>query len=171
MEFIHWRATAYFLQKLRMNFDFVFLDTAHMSPGEILNIIEILPFLNENAIVIIHDIIWHFMEENPSAFKRFSSPSLHLISSLYGDKIVIKNDKGIENIGAAFLYKNQKQHYLDYFLLLLSHWEYIPTEKQLKEIRIFIKKYYKNDLYLLIFDISIKNNKKYLANKKFGEVA
>ena len=36
--------------------------------------------------------------------------------SLYGDKLLINNE--LENMGAVFLYKNQKEHYLDYFLLL-----------------------------------------------------
>ena len=45
-----------FLEKLNMKFDFVFLDTSHHSPGELINILEILPFLNEKAIVVLHDI-------------------------------------------------------------------------------------------------------------------
>ena len=43
-----------------MKFDFIFLDTAHSAPGEILNFIELLPFLNENAILVLHEILWHF---------------------------------------------------------------------------------------------------------------
>lgn len=45
-----------FLVKLNLKFDFLFLDTAHMSPGELINILEVFPFLNENAIIILHDI-------------------------------------------------------------------------------------------------------------------
>ena len=44
-----------FLSKLNLTFDFVFLDSAHQSPGEFFNLIEVLPFLNENAIIILHD--------------------------------------------------------------------------------------------------------------------
>ena len=40
-----------FLDKLHIKFDFLFLDTAHFSPGEIINIIEVLPFLEKNAIL------------------------------------------------------------------------------------------------------------------------
>ena len=49
-----------FLVNLNMKFDFLFLDSAHVSPGEIINLIEVLPFLNEYAIVVIHDLLWHF---------------------------------------------------------------------------------------------------------------
>ena len=52
-----------FLIKLNMKFDFVFLDTVHYAPGEILNFIEILPFLNENAIFVLHDIFFHFLHK------------------------------------------------------------------------------------------------------------
>lgn len=158
-----------FLQKLKIKFDFVFLDTAHISPGEIINIIEILPFLNENAIIILHDIMLHFSKENEKKkIQSVSSPQLLLMSVLHGEKIVIKDSKGIDNIGVIFLYRNQKEHYLDYFLLLLSFWDYIPSEKQSNEIRTFIKKYYNNDLYLSIFDIALKNNYNYVNKiKKF----
>ena len=146
-----------------MKFDLLFIDSAHEAPGEILNFIEALPFLNENCIVIIHDILWHFTRRAPKPPKevKFTPSSIYLISCLYGDKIIIKNNKiesGIENIGAVFLYNNQEKHYLDYFLLLNSFWEYMPTKQQLKDLKIFIKKYYKNDLYLKLFEYSINYN-------------
>ena len=158
-----------FLQKLKIKFDFVFLDTAHISPGELINIIEILPFLNENAIIVLHDIMLHFSKENiRENIQSVSSPQLLLMSVLQGEKIVIENNKGIDNMGVIFLYRNQKEHYLDYFLLLLSFWDYIPSEKQSNEIRTFIKKYYNNELYLSIFNIALKNNNKYVNKiKKF----
>ena len=34
-----------FLDKLNLKFDFLFLDTVHLTPGELINIIEALPFL------------------------------------------------------------------------------------------------------------------------------
>ena len=86
--------------------------------------------------------------------------------ALQGDKIIIRNGNNIDNMGAIFLYSNQKDYYLNYFLLLLSFWDYIPTEKQIKEIRIFIKKYYKNSLYLLIFETALNNNKNYVNTIK-----
>ena len=49
-----------FLTKLNLKFDFLFLDSFHTSPGEFFNLIECLPFLNENAIVVLHDIMWHY---------------------------------------------------------------------------------------------------------------
>lgn len=52
-----------FLVDLNMKFDLLFLDSAHFSPGEIINFIEVLPFLKENAIIIVHDLLWHFYKK------------------------------------------------------------------------------------------------------------
>ena len=152
-----------FLIDLNIKFDFLFLDSAHVSPGEILNFIEALPFLKENAIVVIHDLLWHF--EKVINTKLFPS-CISLIPVLYGDKVFLdKNNGFISNIGAVFLYPNQEEHYLDYFLLLLNFWEYIPQEEQINDLRIFIKKYYKNENYINIFDLAVTKNKK--VNNKF----
>jgi predicted O-methyltransferase YrrM len=96
-----------FLTKLNMKFDFVFLDTVHYAPGEILNFIEILPFLNENAIFVLHDILFHFI----SKINVYPS-NVYLYPVIYGDKVLLKNKYGsIENIGAIFLYNNQEKYY------------------------------------------------------------
>ena len=39
---------------LKMKFDFLFLDTVHLAPGEIINFLEVLPFLEDNAIIILY---------------------------------------------------------------------------------------------------------------------
>ena len=78
-----------FLMKLNLKFDFMFLDTAHISPGELFNIIEAMPFLNENAIIVLHDIFWHFHKLNKKTEleAKVNPPNLHIISYLYGDKL------------------------------------------------------------------------------------
>ena len=152
-----------FLVGLNKTFDFLFLDTAHISPGEIINIIEALPFLNENAIVVIHDILLHFSKVKNN---KFFPSCISLLPTLFGDKIFLNRNRGyIQNIGAVFLYPNQEEHYLDYFLLLLNFWEYIPTDDQLNDLRIFINKYYKNKFYTNIFNVAVNENKK--ANNIF----
>lgn len=149
-----------FLVKLNLTFDFLFLDTAHITPGEVLNFIECLPFLKEKAVVVIHDIIWHFYDS--SSIKFHPAPIL-LIPSLYGDKVILGYSKGeIKNIGAIFLYPHQERHYLDYFLLLLNFWEYMPNENQINDLRIFIKKYFKKDIYLKIFNMAVSKNENYI---------
>jgi predicted O-methyltransferase YrrM len=155
-----------FLVKLNKKFDFAFIDSAHESPGEILNLIEVLPFLNENAIIVLHDIFWHFSRRAPKPPRevKFTPSNIYLLSSLYGDKLLINNE--LENMGAVFLYKNQKKHYLDYFLLLNGFWEYMPTKSQIQDLRLFIKKYYNNDLFLRLFNNTVTFNQIYINKFK-----
>ena len=80
-----------------------------------------------------------------------------------GDKAILENKQiGLENIGVVRLFSNQDKYYNNYFLLLLSPWEYMPTDNQIDDLRIFIKKYYKQDIYLKIFNKAVKENKIYL---------
>lgn len=149
-----------FLVKLKYKFQLIFLDTAHVSPGELINIIEILPFINENAIIILHDIKWHFFIYKKKYPSNFTPSQIYLFSALNGNKI-LSSSFAVGNIGAVFLYKNQKNYYIDYFLLLLCFWEYMPTDNQINDLRIFIKKYYKKKIYLNIFNQAVYLNKKH----------
>jgi predicted O-methyltransferase YrrM len=144
-----------FLIKLNIKFDFVFLDTAHSAAGEILNFLELSSFLNENAIFVLHDILWHFHNKI-----KFYPSNVYLYPVINGDKVLLKNENGsIGNMGAIFLYSNQERYYLDYFFLLLAFWEYMPKDKEINELRIFFKNFYKKDIYLNIFDTAVKRNK------------
>ena len=155
-----------FLVDLNMKFDFALIDTVHVSPAEIINFIEVLPFLNENAIVVIHDLIWHFWYSNNN---KFFPSCISLIPALFGDKVLIhRKDGDMPNMGAVFLYSNQEEHYLDYFLLLMNFWEYIPSEEQINDLRIFIQKYYKDKRYITIFNTAVRENK--AANQNFKKI-
>ena len=170
MEILTGQQPHQFLIKLNKKIDFIFLDTAHSAPGEMLNFIELLPFLNENAILVLHDILWHFRSK-----KKFHPSNVYLYPVIYGNKVLIKNENGsIGNIGAIFLYNNQEKYYLNYFFLLLDFWEYMPKVKEINNLKIFIKKFYKKDIYLKIFNtavkkykISIKNHQKYSRENSF----
>ena len=104
-----------FLSKLNIKFDFLFLDTAHITPGEFFNIIEVLPFLAHNAIVVLHDISWHFykiLSKDINYNKVIHPTQINLMSTLIGKKIMFKpNGDRFLNIGAVFLDKNQKRYY------------------------------------------------------------
>ena len=156
-----------FLDKLNLKFDFLLLDTAHFSPGELINIIEVLPFLEENAIIVLHDIFYHLPSNHyfiPKE-KKFHPSNIFLMTSLYGDKVILEtNDKKVENIGAIHLYPNQKKYYLNYFVLLVTPWEYMPKDNHIIDLRKFIKKYYKKDIYLNLFNIAVEENRIYINN-------
>ena len=158
-----------FLDKLKLKFDFLLLDTAHLSPGELINIIEVLTIFKENAIIVLHDIMFHLPSYGyfrPKEVK-FHPSNIFLMAALQGDKIIIeKKDKKFANIGAIQLYSNQSRYYLNYFLLLLTPWEYLPNENHIKELKEFIPKYYKEKIYLNIFNKAVEENKIYIKNFK-----
>lgn len=130
-----------------------------------MNIIEVLPFLNEGAIIILHDIILHFWRFKNYKEVKFTPTQVYLMSSLFGEKIYnINNQKRFQNIGAVKLYPNQESHYLDYFLLLSSFWEKMPSEIQINDLRSFIKKYYIKEIYLNLFNSAVEENRYYIKN-------
>ncbi len=128
-----------FLDKLNLKFDFLYLDTSHITPGEIINMIEALPFLEDNAIIILHDIMQHlpsYRTKNKNL--KYHPSQIYLMTGLIGDKVIIDNkENGCTNIGAVFLYPNQERYYINYFLLLASNWEYMPTDNQINDLRVF----------------------------------
>ena len=159
-----------FLNEINKKFDFLFLDTSHLAPGELINIIEVLPFLNENAIVILHDIMFHLPSHNYYLIKeiKYHPSMIYLMTALEGKKFIMNHKRfQFENIGAIILSKNQEKYYLNYFLLLMSPWEYIPPDEHIEQLKTFIKKYYKKDIYLNIFNHAVNENKLYI--NKFGK--
>jgi len=159
-----------FLSKLKMKFDFLFLDTVHYAPGEMINFIEVLPFLEENTIVVLHDIIFHLPSLNYYNQKdtKIHPSQIYLISSLIGEKIILASkNNNIENIGAVILYPNQEKYYLNYFLLLLSPWNYLPKDTFIDELIKFVKTYYKKEIYISLFNRSIEENKLYIKKYEF----
>ena len=56
------------------------------------------------------------------------------------------------------MHPNQNKYYINYFLLLLCSWEYMPTDRQINDIQKFIIKFYNNNLYLKIFNTAVIRN-------------
>ena len=115
-----------------------------------LNWLEILPFLKEEAIVVFHDTYLMFCE-NFIARKGINF-SNKLILPYYGNKTFKRN------IGALKLDKNQKRFYKLYFMALGNQWQYFPSEKDLSILREYFKKYYSEKL-VKIYNDAIEQNK------------
>ncbi len=166
-----------FLQKLNLKFNLVIIDTSHIMPGEVLNIIEIMPFLEDNAIIIFPNLISHmkkayniynfnYTEIDKYIIKR-TPTSILLMSTLVGKKKIIYNKNRIMgNLGYIFLEKNQEKYYENYFLLLMCIWENCLTDEEIFQMRLFIEKYYKKEKYINIFENAILYNKEYQKNFK-----
>ena len=160
--------TAAFIEEIGPGIDFVFLDTSHVMPGEALNIIEILPFLSEGAIVAMDDI-HHQAHFNLAILNNFYPSNNLLMSVLRGKKIMIsqKNDNkfGFKKIGAVILEPNQQNYVFEYFFLLTNLWSYMPNRFEIETIRELIRKYYK-PYFLSMFDNAFKLNYDILKKKR-----
>ena len=147
------------MENIGNNIDLVFIDTVHLTPGEMLNWLEVLPFLKEEAIVVLHDTFMMFSQGFPIYNKKnYSNNQLlcyirgTLILPSYGDEVFSRN------IGAIKLDKNQKNYYEQYFMALGNQWEGFPEEKDINILREYFKKYY-NDKLVEIFDNAVKKNR------------
>ena len=130
--------TAAFIEEIGNNIDFAFIDTAHVMPGEVLNMIEILPFLKKNAIIAFDDID-HQVRESLFNVSDFYPCNNLLFSVLRGKKIIY----------------NQKNN---------NNWSYMPNKFEIELIRRLVEKYYK-PYFLSIFDRSIELNYEKLKKK------
>ena len=52
-----------FIEKIGGDIDLVFIDTMHITPGEMLDWLQVLPFLKEGAFVVLHDTFFMYWDE------------------------------------------------------------------------------------------------------------
>ena len=147
-----------YMEKIGNNIDMALIDTAHFEPGEILDFLIILPFLNENAIIIIHDIANQITR---SKTRDEWAPYI-IFNGIRGEKY-LPSGKAIlkQDIGAIKLESNQKRYYHDYFRLLGGQWQYFPKEIHINQLRNFFKKYYDEDC-LIMFEEAVSFNRKFV---------
>lgn len=163
--------TCDFIDEIGKDIDFVFIDTVHVTPGEMLEVIQIFPYLKKGAVLVFHDI-GLYMTGWPYDFSNGEKQNLNfsnnlIFSYLKGNKMLPKSEKEkvFYNIGAVKLSKDQDKYLLDLFFPLSFHWEYLPQETDLKKIRSFVEKHY-NARFLKMFDEAVRINKEFLKDRE-----
>lgn len=125
--------------------DICFIDTAHYNPGEHLNILEILPFMKKNGIIIYHDTVYHTV--------RVSSGTTNCVSinTLNGKRIVLKseNTNGLANIGAVILDGKIENMVDGLFSNLSLPWSYKIKFNDFIEMFKHFSTYYSTDMVLI----------------------
>ena len=153
---------AKFMKNIGNDIDMVFIDSAHFEPGEILDFIMVLPFLSEEAIIVIHDIANQITSTRNNQIwigKRNEWAPYIIFNSIRGKIYLPSGNKLLtHNIGAKKLYINQKQYFHDYFRVLGGQWQYFPKEKYIQEMYEYFKKYYDSDC-LNIFNEAVNFNR------------
>ena len=139
---------AKFMEQIGKGIDLVFIDTAHFEPGEILDFIMVLPFLNEEALVVIHDIGSQIVISNITKIRAEWAPYL-IFNIIRGKKFLPSGNRILtHDIGAIKLEKNQKNFIHDYFRALGGEWQYFPKNEHIEIVRNFINN---NKFYLFTF--------------------
>lgn len=122
--------------------DICFIDTAHANPGEHLNILEILPFMNKNSIIVYHDTAFH------TIYHKDGSTNCVSINTLNGKRILLKSEKafGLPNIGAVIIDKNVENMLHALFSNLSLPWSYRITEDDFIQMFKHFSRFYPKDL-------------------------
>jgi len=153
-------------------FDFCVIDTAHIHPVESLNFLTIFPFLSDNAVVVIHDLIEFTgvgkgYPQQISQSTRFANKLL--FDCLCGPKLKVKDetylspDRFSGNIGAIQITKDTKKYIQNVFSMLMFPWGLLPSLKHLKLISGIIKKYYDEENFKE-FCHAVRLNLKFISN-------
>ena len=152
---------AKYMEQIGNNIDMLFIDSAHVEPGEILDFIIALPFLKENAIVGIHDI-GNQITYGPH-IRREWAPYI-IFNMIRGKQYLPSGNKQLtHDIGIKILDNNQKQYYHDYFRALGGQWQYFPKAKHLLLIKEYFQKYY-DEVCLLMFNETVEFNRKFVKD-------
>ena len=131
-------------------FDFCFIDTAHVTPCEILDTLQVLPYLKKNATLVYHDTNLHLYAMANPVFKPAFLNNL-LMSAVKGHKILPAKTSAkyvssisdyIPNIGAIELNEDSFKSVYDIFNLLSLEWYYIPKPEEIIQLREFFECHY-----------------------------
>lgn len=132
-----------FLDEIGGGIDFVMLDTMHINPGEVLDFLMILPFLTDDAIIVLHDTKQCLHPDN--GYNGWALTTNLLLSCIEGKKYLpdfFSENGGFPNVAAVKINSNTKKRIFEIFNLLSVKWFYFPSEKDWKELISFLQKHY-----------------------------
>lgn len=163
-------------------FDFAVIDTAHYHPIESLNFLCVLPYLTEEAVVVLHDVSLFSTYLHPRArrYEPFSNfpkicfaPYL-LYSTVVGDKLSVPTgyyngrdswwNSAYPNICAIQLNSDTRKYITNVFLNLQFPWAFVP--KYLHSVDLFIRLHYEQKHYEMFREAAAANT--LLASKEFN---
>ena len=135
--------------------DFVILDTTHMLPGELLDFIAVLPYLTDEALVVLHDVSLHQFtncEKADATGILFGAVTAEKFLNFQPDECVFR----YPNIAALRVNKQTAANIENVFLSLILRWDYFPDE-QIKIYRQLYRRFY-SDALCEIFQEAVDMN-------------
>lgn len=157
----------------RGKIDFLILDTAHHAPGELLDFILAIPFLEENGVICLHDVALDYIcPMNKVAYINkliFDAASgkkfFHVFRAGSGELY------GFPNIAAIQVTADTGNQIIDLFSSFSFPWTYMPEDSEIALYRSMYNRLYGADCVAL-FDKCVTLNKKksILWKQEFGEI-
>ena len=145
--------------------DFVILDTKHKLPGEILDFLTVLPYLTDDAVVVMHDVSIHQLTDNPNDYATgvlFGAVTAEKILNFQPDEYLFR----YPNIAAFKINEQTAANIENVFLSLILRWNYFPDE-QIKIYRQHYRRFYSDALVEIFQDAVDMNAYNFaLANRK-----
>ena len=135
-----------FVDKIGDDIDLCILDTVHAMPGEILDFLAILPYLNNGAIVILHDVANNLLGRSTLAYA-----TKILLDTVYAEKFYDYQNMNL-NIGAFKIEDKTRENIANVFSALSITWLYEPAIRELMFYRDIFKRYYDEEC-ISLFDI------------------
>ncbi len=140
------------MEQIGSNIDFLVLDTVHIMPGEFLDFICALPFLEDGAIVVLHDVSEHCRVNSPYGYC-----TRLLLCSVTAEKYYNMDEsddiRGFFNIAAFRIDQSTRSEIENVILALSVTWQYIPSEKMMDNYYAIYKKYYTEKQFSLLQQI------------------
>ncbi|WP_176754203.1 class I SAM-dependent methyltransferase, partial [Helicobacter sp. CLO-3] len=134
------------IEKIGGGIDFCIIDTVHSAPGEALDFLMVLPYLSDNAVILLHDLTYHI-----ASCKNHNICAL-LFLTLKGQKTIpapymlksgfLTYKPGFQNIGSCALGKTDDCQMELYFRLLNIPWIYMPNQEDIDVFLQFVAKHY-----------------------------
>ncbi|MEY8338952.1 class I SAM-dependent methyltransferase [Lachnospiraceae bacterium 62-35] len=156
------------MEKLDEKFDFCVIDTYHHHPVEVLNFISILPWLNDGAIVIMHDTTvfeWRLKE----TFLQMLAPRL-LLSAVCAEKYIPDLPSGnmtTSNIAAWQVSADTRKYCQGLFDILYVPWETPILKGTCQSINELVKKHYPSKMSEYYAD-AVRVNASMISVRQFG---
>ena len=172
--------SAKFIEEIGSEIDICLLDTVHANPGEILDLLTIIPFLKKDSIIILHDTILHSYYSKNAIYNHYTNGTI--FSCLKGEKYMSNEGffKNIGNIGAVQLNDTSfnEDNIYSYFFLLTLPWTYMLNNEDISYYEKIFYKHYSKKIFDIFFSIilfnkdlfSNMNNKENISDSKINEI-
>jgi predicted O-methyltransferase YrrM len=164
----------HFMDKIGGDIDFCLIDTAHVNPGELFDVLMVLPYLKDGAVMVFHDVALHtyYFVEKKCEWGTKAITNCLLMSAITGLKYVQGNymregEKYFPNIAGVKIGKETKENIFEIYNLLLLKWSYLPTDNQEKEILAHFKRHYDEQYIQYLKDVFAYQRRIMVYDKRY----